>query len=111
MAAFDAFRLRLVDALGSFGTASIIAAGLVVCFVLQGVWFIRANAPTYDEAMHLAAGYSFLAAGDFRLEPQNPPLIKTWLALPVRLIYRLPFSPNPQRWRDANDYPIGQDFL
>ena len=51
-----------------------LAAGLffVLVFIAQGVFFIRANAPTYDEALHLAAGYSYLATRDFRLEPQNP---------------------------------------
>jgi hypothetical protein len=84
---------------------------LILIFLVQGVFFIRANAPTYDEAMHLAAGYSYLATGDFRPEPQNPPLIKTWLALPLFLIYRLPFTPEPQDWRDATDYLVGQKFL
>ena len=45
--------------------------------------------------MHLAAGYSYLATGDFRLEPQNPPLIKELLALPIFLVYGLPFNPDP----------------
>ena len=49
---------------------------LLVLFLAQGIFFIRANSATYDEAMHLAAGYSYLATRDFRLEPQNPPLIK-----------------------------------
>jgi Dolichyl-phosphate-mannose-protein mannosyltransferase len=90
-----------------------LAAGLffVLVFITQGVFFIRANAPTYDEALHLAAGYSYLATGDFRLEPQNPPLIKELLALPLFLVYRLPFDPDPKRWHDGDDFYVGQDFL
>ena len=84
---------------------------LILVFLTQGIFFIRANAPTYDEAMHLAAGYSYLATGDFRLERQNPPLIKEFLALPLFLIHRLPFRPDPQRWRDGLDFFVGQDFL
>jgi hypothetical protein len=30
-----------------------------------------------------AAGYAALAAGDFRVEPEHPPLIRLWAALPV----------------------------
>jgi hypothetical protein len=83
----------------------------VLLFFLQGVFFITANSPTYDEAMHIAAGYSYLATGDFRLEPQNPPLIKELLALPLFLGYRLPFNPDGQHWRDGDRYLIGQHFL
>ena len=90
-----------------------LAAGLffVLVFMAQGVFFIRANAPTYDEAMHLAAGYSYLATRDFRLEPQNPPLVKELLALPLFLVHRLPFDPDPKRWRNGDDFYVGQDFL
>jgi hypothetical protein len=93
------------------GAAVGLGLTLVLSFFIQGVFFIRANAPTYDEAMHLAAGYSYLATGDFRMERQNPPLLKTWLALPVFLLYRLPFVPELDDWRDGNDYQIGQQFL
>ena len=68
-------------------------------FYAQGISFIRANAPTYDEAMHLAAGYSYLAKRDFRLEPQNPPLVKELLALPLFLRYRFSFDPDVEHWK------------
>src|SRR4030095_5789751 len=83
---------------------------LLLLFVGQGISFIRANSQTIDEAMHLAAGYSYLAKGDFRIEPQNPPLIKELLALPL-VGYRLPFRPDPQHWRDGDGYLIGRDLL
>ncbi|HWO41709.1 MAG TPA: phospholipid carrier-dependent glycosyltransferase [Candidatus Eisenbacteria bacterium] len=89
------------------------SGGLILLFVFlaQGIIFIRANSPTYDEPMHLAAGYSYLATRDFRLEPQNPPFIKAVLALPIFFIYDLPFAADPQQWRDASEFFIGQDFL
>lgn len=93
--------------------AATLIAGLflVLVFITQGVFFIRTNAPTYDEAMHLASGYSYLATGDFRLERQNPPLLKQYLALPLFLIHRLPFPTDTQHWRDGSDFFVGQDFL
>jgi 4-amino-4-deoxy-L-arabinose transferase-like glycosyltransferase len=84
---------------------------LVVIFFIQGIQFIRANAPTYDEAMHLAAGYSYLVTGDFRLEPQNPPLIKTFLAAPLFFGYRLPLRTDTMAWHEGAEYLIGHDFL
>ena len=103
--------MRLVSATIRAGTTLSAGLFLVFVFVAQGVFFIRANAPTYDEAQHLAAGYSYLATRDFRLEPQNPPLIKELVALPLFLLHRLPFDPDPRRWRDGDDFYIGQDFL
>ena len=91
--------------------APLAAIFLLLLFVAQGIFFIRANSQTIDEAMHLAAGYSYLAKRDFRIEPQNPPLIKELLALPLFLAYRLPFNPDSQQWRDADGYSIGQDLL
>src|SRR5712664_1790323 len=84
---------------------------LLLTFLGQGLVFIGANSQTYDEAMHLAAGYSYLARREFRLELQNPPLIKILSALPVYLGYRLPFNPDPEQWRRGADWLIGQDFL
>ena len=93
--------------------ATQLRAGLIflLLFFVQGILFIRANSPTYDEAMHLAAGYSYLAKRDFRLEPQNPPFVKELLALPVFLYYRFPFNPDIQLWRNGDGYLIGQELL
>jgi len=84
---------------------------LLLLFVAQGIFFVRANSQTIDEAMHIAAGYSYLAKRDFRIEPQNPPLIKEFLTLPLFLGYRLPFNPDPQYWRDGDGYLIGLDLV
>jgi Dolichyl-phosphate-mannose-protein mannosyltransferase len=111
MASIHAFCMRLVSPHAATGAT--VGAGLVLLlfFFIQGALFVRANSPTYDEGMHLAAGYSYLATGDFRLEPQNPPLIKLFLALPLFLGYEPPFNPDPQHWRDGAEFFVGQDFL
>lgn len=111
MAARHALGLRPVRTPLRAGGAAIVVAALLLAFFVQGFFFIRASAPTYDEAMHLAAGYSYLATGDFRMERQNPPLLKTWLALAPWAVYRLPFTPGAEDWRRGNDYRIGQQFL
>jgi hypothetical protein len=93
--------------------ATSLTAGLIlfILFFVQGIFFINANSPTYDEAAHLAAGYSYLATRDFRLNPEHPPLIKQLLALPLFVGYRIAFNPDPQHWSDGDDYLIGQDLL
>jgi Dolichyl-phosphate-mannose-protein mannosyltransferase len=93
--------------------AATLTAGLIlfIVFFVQGVFFISANSPTYDEAAHLAAGYSYFARRDFRLNPEHPPLIKELLALPLFVGYRIAFNPDPQHWSKGDDYLIGQDLL
>ena len=93
--------------------AATLTAGLIlfIVFFVQGVFFISANSPTYDEAAHLAAGYSYFARRDFRLNPEHPPLIKQLLALPLFVGYRIAFNPDPQHWSNGDDYLIGQDLL
>lgn len=59
------------------------AVGLVSAFWRQGEAAIAANGPTFDEVVHLAAGYGSWTAGDFRLNREDPPLLKLWWALPL----------------------------
>lgn len=89
----------------------VIVALAVLVFLAQGEAFIQANSQTYDEAMHLAAGYSILHTGDFRLGAETPPLVKLLAALAVQVRYRLPFSPGPLAWARSDEWQIGVDFL
>ena len=34
---------------------------------------------TYDEAYHIGAGVAYVKTGDFRLNPEHPPLVKLWV--------------------------------
>src|SRR6516162_5979414 len=94
-----------------------LAALLVLAFFAQGIYFISANSQTFDEAVYLTGGYSYLATGDFRLNPEHPPFIKQLCALPVYLWYRVPFEPNPSLWEEAKtgedraQWWIGRDFV
>ena len=59
------------------------AAGLVAYFWWQGERFLAANGPTFDEAPHLVAGVAYWTTGDFRMNREDPPLMKLWWALPL----------------------------
>ena len=87
------------------------ATALVLLYLLQGLLFLNANSQTSDEGVHLVAGYSYLARGDFRLNPEHPPLVKELAALPVALWYRLPFEPDPELWGLAEGWFTGMSFL
>ena len=49
---------------------------------------MRLLSATSDEVTHLPSGYTYLRTGDFRLNPQHPPLVKLLCALPL-----LPLGP------------------
>src|SRR6185436_17737585 len=38
---------------------------------------------TNDEVVHIPAGYRYLTNGDFRSNPEHPPLAKMWAAVPL----------------------------
>ena len=86
-------------------------AGLSVLFWVQGERFIAANGPTFDEAVHLAAGHSYWTTGDFRLNIEDPPLLKLLWALPAVVSGSAEFRPDPDHWATADEWSIGQAYL
>jgi len=78
---------------------------------LLGRALIRASSPTYDEPVHLAAGYTDLVTGRYRLNSlDHPPLGEMWAALPLlgRTLDR--FASHPS-WDSAQVYHFGDLFL
>lgn len=57
----------------------------LVLFVLVGGGVVRSAIATrldsfkFDEAYHIGAGVAYIRTGDFRLNPEHPPLIKLWV--------------------------------
>jgi len=86
-----------------------VALALLAALLLQGLIFIGESAQTSDEAAHIAAGYSYLTTADFRLNPEHPPLIKEWAALPL-LLLDLQFPRGPL-WDQAEEWNIGRIFV
>lgn len=65
---------------------------------------------TWDEAIHIAAGYSYLKTGDYRLNREHPPLFKLLCAAPLlALDPRLPLE--DATWRDSDQVVFGDIFL
>jgi hypothetical protein len=63
---------------------------------------------SWDEAIHLAAGYVYWQTGDFRPNKEHPPLIKLFCALP--LLRMNPQAP-PLQQAVEHEYDAGFDFL
>lgn len=66
---------------------------------------------TTDEPSHLAAGASYLATGDFRLNPEHPVLAKIWAALPLPLVPHVPFSEELDGWSYGGTKQVAIDWL
>ena len=63
--------------------AILVMAFLITHFIL-GYQTIKVISPTFDEPVHLAAGYSYLKADDYRYNSQDhPPFAKMVAAIPL----------------------------
>lgn len=65
-----------------------------------------------DEVAHIPAGYSYLRYGDYRLNPEHPPLIKDLAGLPLQFM-KLKFPDQLPAWKtDVNgQWEVGWNFL
>ena len=52
---------------------------LVALGILRSAIATRLDGFTLDEAYHIAAGVSYVKYGDFRINPEHPPLVKLWV--------------------------------
>jgi hypothetical protein len=83
---------------GRLEAAAVLA--LLALFVLQCLGAERADAPTYDEPTHLAAGYLHLTRGDYRFQVDHPPLAKMLAAVPLVLAGARPPATATPTWRE-----------
>src|SRR5262245_50850136 len=64
-------------------TTVLVFGAFVLIFGLIVITSFTQQSPTIDEPVHLLGGYSYLKWGDFRVNPEHPPLVKMWAALPL----------------------------
>jgi Dolichyl-phosphate-mannose-protein mannosyltransferase len=62
---------------------SIALVVLLATFVLAGGVALRSDSATFDETPHVGDGLAILDRADFRLNPEHPPLLKMWAAMPL----------------------------
>jgi hypothetical protein len=65
--------------------------GLILCGIFRSALATRLDSFHLDEAYHITAGITYVRLGDYRLNPEHPPLVKLWVGsfLPSR-IFRTP---------------------
>src|SRR5258708_31886378 len=52
---------------------------LTACAIVRSAVTTRLDGFTIDEGYHIAAGVSYVRLGDFRINPEQPPLVKLWV--------------------------------
>jgi hypothetical protein len=65
---------------------------------------------TWDEGIHIAAGYAYLTRGDFRWNQEHPPLAKLMSALPLVPLH-LELPTETPGWKKLDETQMGIDFL
>ena len=67
---------------------------LVLLTIYRSHLGTRLDSFTIDEPYHIVAGASYVRTGDFRLNPEHPPLMKLWLGASMPESFKLrPFRP------------------
>lgn len=88
----------------------ILITAAISIFLALSVLSMRQKNATTDEVPHIPAGYSYVARGDFRMNPEHPPLIKELAGLSLmRLHPNVDF--NDATWLDHKQISFGSKFL
>lgn len=88
---------------------------LIVTFLLSLMFFVMVTSMAGDSAIrdempHIVSGYSYLKTGDYRLNPEHPPLIKDAAGFP--LLFLNAKLPGDHFQRPMNDqWSEGEAFL
>ncbi|HLC99786.1 MAG TPA: phospholipid carrier-dependent glycosyltransferase, partial [Patescibacteria group bacterium] len=64
---------------------TILVLFIIILQIIQ-IASLSGDAQTVDEGPHLLAGYAYLKTGKILLNPEHPPLVKAWAALPLLLL-------------------------
>lgn len=88
----------------------VVSGILLLGLTLQciGAW---QDSQTTDEAVHLSAGYSYWQTNDHRLNPEHPPLVKLFAAMPLLIVPNLSFSTTFSAWQQPDQWSIGSHLL
>jgi tetratricopeptide (TPR) repeat protein len=64
---------------------ALILTVFAVTFAGLAVASYRRTSATWDEPIHLTAGYAAIAKQDFSIDPSHPPFLRVWAAIPALL--------------------------
>jgi hypothetical protein len=88
----------------------LIVAVVVVAAATMEVTSALQETQTWDEGIHLSAGFAYLTRGDFRWNQEHPPLAKLVAALPLVALH-LELPTQTPGWQKLDETQMGIDFL
>jgi hypothetical protein len=62
---------------------AVVLSSFAIIFCALTVSSYRQTSATWDEPQHIVAGYAAWKAGDYRVDPEHPPLLRMWATLPL----------------------------
>jgi hypothetical protein len=80
-------------------------------FLALVVGSYRQESATIDEPHHLVHGYAALRFHDYRTDPEHPPLVWMWAALPLLTMPDVHLDTSSVSWRIADRWGVGHEFL
>ncbi|MGA3008026.1 MAG: glycosyltransferase family 39 protein, partial [Opitutaceae bacterium] len=96
---------------GGSGFVVAIAALLLAGYFYMAVSASRTQTTTFDEGVHITAGYNAWKLHDHRFDPGNGDFLKRWATLP--LLFSKPHFPSfdSENWRTAVFFVFSRDLL
>jgi 4-amino-4-deoxy-L-arabinose transferase-like glycosyltransferase len=83
---------------------------VIAIFLVVSIFSMRQKNATSDEVPHIGAAYSYVTQGDFRLNPEHPPLVKELAGLSLlRLHPKADFT--DETWSGHKQISFGSKFL
>jgi hypothetical protein len=107
---------RSANGLGGRGTTLLALLVFAQIYTGLAVWSYQQKSATWDEPLHLVSGYLALS-GDFRTDPEHPPLLRAWAALPIavgsdaNIDLSAIGKPSPRKWLNAPQFRFGYRFI
>jgi len=83
----------------------------LLIFATQAGWSSTRKSAAFDEQYHLAAGYSYLRTGDFRLATNHPPLAGLLAALPLLADSTITLPTDHSSWQNSDRFLFSDIFL
>jgi hypothetical protein len=77
---------------------------LTLCGILRSAIATRLDSFDLDEAYHITAGVTYVRLGDYRLNPEHPPLMKLWVGtfLTPAIMKTPKLRPMSEKWDERH---------
>ena len=89
----------------------VLVFALCSLFAIAGFFSLRGDSATFDETAHIAAGVAYAERGDFRLNPEHPPLVKYLSGSALVMTGRGGLDYGSAAWDGADPWALGRHLL